>query len=405
MTWHPGQLKHWLSLNDSGVWGDEPDGHNDVEVLRSTDITLDGQWSISDPAVRSVPMRDRMRKTLQNGDLVVVTSSGSEAHLGKTAIVNDAVARRSACFANFVQRLRPSQGVDARYVRYFLISTKAKDEMAALGSMTTGLRNLNGGLIGSVTFPGPPLAEQRAIADYLDAETARIDALIAKKQQLIHLLEERWIALRNASILQRVDPVSGRGALPEGWTFPQLGVLVELQRGHDLPAEARREGPFPVVSSGGISGYHDEWACRAPAVVTGRYGTVGEVFYLEDDCWPLNTTLYVKDFRGDDPRWVAFLLESLPLDAESEKSAVGGINRNVIGKLRVPRPQLDEQQRIAAVLARAETRQETTIRALQNQIVLLREHRQAAITVAVTGEFTPVTNPRRSATMRRNVGT
>ena len=111
MTWQAGQLKHWLSRNDSGTWGDEPSGAGDVEVLRSTDIALDGSWSIDEPAIRSVSEGERRKKTLETGDLVVVTSSGSEAHLGKTAIVTPEVASRRPCFANFVQRL--TVGTDA----------------------------------------------------------------------------------------------------------------------------------------------------------------------------------------------------------------------------------------------------------------------------------------------------
>jgi len=191
VTWHSGQLKHWLEANDSGVWGDDPSGESDTTVLRSTDIALDGSWTIVDPATRSIPDNQRLSKRLMSGDLVVVTSSGSEAHLGKTAIVNESVASLRPVFANFVQRLRAGPNAEPRFVRYVLMSTRTGEEMAVLGNTTTGLRNLNGTIIGATTFPGPPLAEQRAIADYLDVETARIDALIAKKQQLIHLLEER----------------------------------------------------------------------------------------------------------------------------------------------------------------------------------------------------------------------
>ena len=84
---------------------------------------------------------------------------------------------------------------------------------------------------------------------------------------------------------------------------------------------------------------------------------------------------------------MAFLLESLPLEAESEKSAVGGINRNVIGKLRVPRPSLSAQQLIAARLVELRTRIDTARTSLARQVDLLREHRQALVTAAVTGEF------------------
>jgi type I restriction enzyme S subunit len=233
----------------------------------------------------------------------------------------------------------------------------------------------------------PPWPLQVAIADYLDAETARIDALIEKKRRIIELLEERFRELRRASILRDFDPSSGAGSLPLDWHNVSLGVLVELQRGHDLPADSRSEGPVPVISSGGPSGWHDTAAAAGPGVVTGRYGTIGEVFYSEGDYWPLNTTLYVKDFRGCWPRWVYHLLASVPLDIDSAKSAVTGINRNVIGVLRVPRPPEDVQRTIAETLDVAQETHDLMRRRLTDQLTLLAEHRQALITAAVTGQL------------------
>jgi type I restriction enzyme S subunit len=281
--------------------------------------------------------------------------------------------------------VRPSSRVNERFLNYFLKMMDFRKDFYALGA---GVRqSLKFEELRGVQVAVPGLAVQRAIADYLDTETARIDALIAKKQRMIELLEARWGAKRNEAILRGVDPISGRGPLPASWDCPQLGVIVELQRGHDLPFEARREGSVPIVSSGGVTGYHDKPACAGPAVVTGRYGTVGEVYFMEEPCWPLNTTLYVKDFRGNNARWIAFALESIPLEAESEKSAVGGINRNVIGKLRVPRPPVSEQVQIAERLLRERELHVAAREKVTRQIELLREHRQALITAAVTGEI------------------
>ena len=79
------------------------------------------------------------------------------------------------------------------------------------------------------------------------------------------------------------------------WRECRLGDVLTLKRGHDLPSESRKEGQVPVVSSSGITGYHNHAKAEAPGVVTGRYGTLGEVYYLEEDYWPLNTALYVVD--------------------------------------------------------------------------------------------------------------
>ena len=92
------------------------------------------------------------------------------------------------------------------------------------------------------------------------------------------------------------------------WRRVTLGEVVELKRGYDLPRRERVSGPIPLVSSSGITDYHIEAKVRGPGVVTGRYGTLGKVFFVPEDFWPLNTALYVRDFKGNDPRFIAYFL-------------------------------------------------------------------------------------------------
>ncbi|MHC4223578.1 MAG: restriction endonuclease subunit S [Planctomycetota bacterium] len=136
------------------------------------------------------------------------------------------------------------------------------------------------------------------------------------------------------------------------WSELTLGELIELKRGYDLPTPIRKAGDVPVVSSRGISGRHDVARAKAPGVVVGRTGTLGEVVYLERDFWPLNTTLYVRDFKGNDPRFVSYLLETLDYHALSDKAAVPGVSRAQLHSLPVQRPPLREQRNIANQLQR-----------------------------------------------------
>ena len=135
------------------------------------------------------------------------------------------------------------------------------------------------------------------------------------------------------------------------WHDCTLGDVVKLQRGHDLPDRVRVDGPIPVVSSSGITGRHNVAKAQPPGVVTGRYGTIGEVFYIEEPYWPLNTALYVVDFKGNDPRFVAYLLRSTLRNYQSEKAAVPGVDRNVLHLLKVRAPDRATQEDIVAVLA------------------------------------------------------
>lgn len=138
---------------------------------------------------------------------------------------------------------------------------------------------------------------------------------------------------------------------PRQWTTSPLGEFITLQRGYDLPYRVRRSGDVPIVTSSGITGSHRHAQVTGPGVVTGRYGTIGEVFYIPRDFWPLNTTLFVKDFKGNDPLFVSYLLRTIDFASHSGKSGVPGINRNDIHKLSVTVPHVSEQRAIAAALS------------------------------------------------------
>ena len=134
------------------------------------------------------------------------------------------------------------------------------------------------------------------------------------------------------------------------WHEMTLGSVIELKRGYALPSRDRRNGPFPIVSSSGISGRHTEAKAKAPGVVIGRYGTLGEVHYITEDYWPLNTALYVRDFKDNNPQFVSYLLRSLDFGAYSDKAAVPGLNRNDLHTVPVSLPPLPEQRAIAHIL-------------------------------------------------------
>lgn len=135
------------------------------------------------------------------------------------------------------------------------------------------------------------------------------------------------------------------------WTPCKLGDVMTLQRGHDLPEAQRRDGAVPVVSSSGVTGFHDHAKATGPGVVTGRYGTLGEVYYIDQDYWPLNTALYVVDFKGNHPRFASYLLKQALSNLQSDKAAVPGVNRNVLHALDVRCPSPPTQQRIAGILS------------------------------------------------------
>ena len=141
------------------------------------------------------------------------------------------------------------------------------------------------------------------------------------------------------------------GLIPEAWESLLLGDVITLQRGFDLPNRSRKPGDIPIVSSSGVIDTHNQFSVSSPGVVTGRYGTVGEVFFVEQNFWALNTTLFVSNFKGNDPKFIYFFLKRVDYKTHSGKSGVPGVNRNDLHEIPVRLPPLPEQRSISQVLS------------------------------------------------------
>src|SRR5690349_9743908 len=167
------------------------------------------------------------------------------------------------------------------------------------------------------------------------------------------------------------------------WKTSLLGNVATLQRGYDLPHRLRKPGPIPIVTSSGFESKHCEAKVKAPGVVTGRYGTIGEVFYVRDDFWPLNTTLYVRDFHDNDPLFISYLLRTIDFHTHSEKSGVPGVNRNDLHEIEVALPPTKAEQE---VIAEALSDADALIESLEQLIAKKRQIKQGTMQALLTGE-------------------
>lgn len=127
--------------------------------------------------------------------------------------------------------------------------------------------------------------------------------------------------------------------------------FVTLQRGFDLTKTEMRDGPYPVVGSTSIIGRHHEFKLDPPGVVTGRSGSLGVVQYIAEKYWPHNTSLWVKDFKGNDPKFVYYCMHGLDFARFNAGAGVPTLNRNHLDSLEVEIPPLAVQQRIAGILS------------------------------------------------------
>ena len=194
-----------------------------------------------------------------------------------------------------------------------------------------------------VRFPG--LSEQTAIG----AALSEIDTLIT-----LHQRKYDKLCTVKKSMLDKMFPKPGETEPEirfEGFTDPweqrKLGEVAPLQRGFDLPVNQMMPGPYPVVMSNGIGGWHSKYMVKGPGVVTGRSGTIGSLHYIEQNFWPHNTSLWVTSFNGNEPRFIYWLYASIGVERFGSGSGVPTLNRNDVHDLRVGFPcDVAEQRRI-----------------------------------------------------------
>ncbi len=147
------------------------------------------------------------------------------------------------------------------------------------------------------------------------------------------------------------------------WQNLTFGDFVSIQRGHDLPDQDRRKGTVPILGSFGITGYHDSAKTKGPGVTIGRSGaSFGVAAYSGIDYWPLNTALYVTDFKGNDPKFVFYFMKAFDFSSYNSGSAQPSLNRNNLYSTSVKVPHPNEQKQIVSILT-----------ALDDRIALLRE--------------------------------
>jgi type I restriction enzyme S subunit len=141
------------------------------------------------------------------------------------------------------------------------------------------------------------------------------------------------------------------GLIPEDWEVKDISAVCLLQRGFDITESTRKFGNVPVYSSSGLAYFHNQAKVNPPGVVTGRKGILGKVFYIEEPFWPHDTTLWIKDFKGNDAKYISFFLTYFNLERFDASTSVPTLNRNNLATISIPVPPLPEQKAIAQTLS------------------------------------------------------
>jgi type I restriction enzyme S subunit len=282
--------------------------------------------------------------------------------------------------------LRAQHSIHPRFVFYVTRSHPFRHLGTAMMTGAAGQKRVPEDFLKDFTVGFPSFSEQHAIAAVLDRKTAHIDALIAKKERQIELLQEKRAALISHAVTKGLSTLSDTAPV-EKWTEARLGRFIKLQRGFDITGASECDGPFPVFSSGGLSGHSEIAMVKGPGVVIGRKGTLGTVHYSATDFWPHDTTLWVKEFQGNFPRFVYYFLIHLKLENLDVGSANPTLNRNHVHPTPVRFPDPKSQIRISAYLDKESFRTDKLTDRITESVTKLHEYRTALISAAVTGKI------------------
>jgi type I restriction enzyme S subunit len=195
--------------------------------------------------------------------------------------------------------------VDKTYLFYSLLGNDIRKEIAQMAHGAASQANVSPSQIESIEIPLPNLKTQVEIGNILQ----NYDKLIENNNRRIAILEdmaqslyrEWFVNFRYPGHADAVDKDANQklidsplGQIPDGWVVKTLKDVVELAYGKALKKPDRKGGSVVVYGSGGFGGYHDKTLVEGPCIIVGRKGNVGKVFWVDQDCWPIDTVFYVK---------------------------------------------------------------------------------------------------------------
>ena len=262
-----------------------------------------------------------------------------------------AVSRQKGAINQAILAILPRDDCDARYITAWLRKQKGYIVTTYLQG---GQGNLSGVIVKNLEVSIPSLPEQQKIGFML----SHLDSLIT-----LHQRKYDKLCVLKKSMLDKMFPKGGSlypeirfAGFTDPWEQRKLGEVAPLQRGFDLPVSQMISGPYPVVMSNGVGGWHSKYAVKGPGVVTGRSGTIGGLQYIEGDFWPHNTSLWVTSFNGNEPKFIYWLYSSLNLERFGSGSGVPTLNRNDVHDQLIGVPcNIAEQRRIGAFFDRLDS--------------------------------------------------
>jgi type I restriction enzyme S subunit len=288
------------------------------------------------------------------------------------------------------------------YAHHLLRSYPFQEEFYRFGKgIVADLWSTNSSEMKNILIPEVPLGEQHQIANFLDHETAKIDTLIEKQQQLIALLGEKRQAVISHAVTKGLNPdapmkdsgVEWLGEVPEHWETGSLRWYIKIASGEGLSNTNFEQSKdnnciYPVVGGNGVFGFSPYFNTSTPALAIGRVGALcGNVHLINEKCWITDNALKLSYWKAFYSKFLHLLIYAARLNEFASTTAQPLITGEQVKALHVVIPPIPEQQQISNFVDHETAKIDTLIEKQQQAIALMQERRTALISAAVTGKI------------------
>lgn len=282
-------------------------------------------------------MREDLSSNLAKPLDLVFTQRGT---LGQVAIIpEEGISDRYVVSQSQMKLTVDPAKADRLFLYYYFASRETKERLGSYAA-SSGVPHINLGVLRNFEVPVPPISQQQQIASILSA----YDDLIENNRRRIQLLEQSARLLYKEWFVHLRFPghehVKIKDGVPEGWERKTIGTIAPLQYGKALKEDDRIAGQYPVYGSSGIVGSHVKALVKGPAIIVGRKGNVGSVYWSADDFHPIDTVYFI------DAKHCSLYLYYALLNVQfiNTDVAVPGLNRDYAHSRSVLVPQGSVQQ-------------------------------------------------------------
>jgi len=419
--WEVRRLRSTVTSCQNGVWGDEPDGVHDIACVRVADFDrVTFRIHMAEPTLRSIEPGVVCARGLHPGDLLLEKSGGGENQpVGAVVLYDHDIP---AVCSNFIARMTVTDSQNARFLTYLHAALYALRINTRHIKQSTGIQNLDSSSYLIEATGLPPEPEQRTIAAFLDRETARIDALVAKNERLIELLQEKRTALITRAVTKGLDPnvpmkdsvVEWLEEYPAHWEVNRTKFAARLRSGH---TPSRQHPEYWIDCTIPWFGLADVWQIRdghteyvsetaekiselglvnsaarllpCGTVMLSRTASVGFSAIMDVDM--ATTQDFVNWVCGPTlrPEYLLYVFRSM--QHEFRRLTMGSTHQTIympdVGRFSTPIPPVPEQDQIVASIRRESAKIDALVAKVLNAIDRLKELRTALISAAVTGKI------------------